>query len=483
MDKATVYAQAKTCISDKRARQMVTNSIDILRRFYRAKVNRELKFIATEIEDTIIDEVTTQHQSIEKTIENSALLSIDQNISHIQAGDLESVEKNVATFTNAISTAHILYPDFKFGFNEQGQLVSIRLNDEALKRHPPRLLVSAKAAKIGDTSLTEIDDQVLLKSYRHQIPISLDDVTAVQYLGDVRDPSQTTAAKVTGPHAEIAPPRFPELRCNVIIDGEVAVSYLLLRIKEILDNGTYVITNDEQNNFNFKVKMLMNMTSRQLSFTIKPTNTTNYELLQYRRFLKKASKAQKVVLQTLDQNIELASVNNLSQIDLVRLDNEIEFLQMVVAIEEFWDIHLSIPHEIQPRDHRLIYRLYSMIKNGVYQGVQEYFIFTAALSKALRESINNSESEKIHSLIYTNDIAVLLFDQTIRFPLLRRIDGVKIDHLEELKEEITSLDDGTQVKVKYIPAGQNKKIIYTDAFFSEETKQKLLNSQAMQSET
>jgi len=70
MDKAAYYAQAKTRISGDRARQLASASIDILRMFYRAKVNRELKFIAAEIEDTVIDEMATQHQMLEKKIED-----------------------------------------------------------------------------------------------------------------------------------------------------------------------------------------------------------------------------------------------------------------------------------------------------------------------------------------------------------------------------------------------------------------------------
>lgn len=476
MDKASEYARAKTCISDKRARQLISNSIDILRRFYRVKVNRELKFMAAEIEDTIIDEMTTQHQSLEKTIEKTTLLSIDQSISHIQTGDFDFVEKNITTYFNALGTTHTLYPDFSFGYNEQRRLVSIPLSDDALKRYPPHLSISAKSIKLGDESLTEINDQVLLQSYRHQIPILLDDVTAEQYLGDIRDPIQAVALEVTGAHVKLSPPEFPKaFSCNVIIDDNVVIDYLLLRIKEILDDDTYIITNDEQSNFSFKVKISVNRTSHQFSVSVAPNNPTNYAALQYLMFLKKASEAHKIVLKALAENRELLSVEKINPIDFDNLNFEIELLKKIVAIEKFWDTNLCIPHEIQPMEYDLINHLYSMINNGIYQGTREYFIFTFALSKPLRESINNSKSEKIYSPTYTDDISVSLFNQTIKFPLLRRIDGAKIDHLEELKEKIASLDDGAEIKIKYIPAGQNEKMTYYDAILSEQAMQKIMD--------
>lgn len=484
MDKAAFYAQAKTRLSDKRARQLASDSVDILRAFYRSKINRELKFMAAEIEDTVIDEMTTQHQSLgeatadlSRRIDEMLLLSIDRNIPLIQEGNLDLVEKNLSVFLKGISVAHTLPDDFKFGLNERGRLISIPISDDALKRYPPRFSISAKKAKLGDKLLTRIDDYALSQSYRHQIPISLDGVTAKKYLGDVLDPSQVEAEEMTGAHAVLYPPQLPKaFPCNVLIDGCVAVEYLLLRTKEILDDGTAIITNDEQEHFNFKIRISLNPSSDQLLFTVTPTNPTNYDALQYRIILRKASTAKKIVLKSLATNEEFLSAGKLEPIDIARLDSEIEFLDRIVTIEQFWGISICIPQEIRPTDHLLIDRLYSMAKHGIYQSKRERFVFKLGVSELTREAINNIEGEKTCSIAYTEDVTVLLFDQPIKFTLLRRIDGAKIDNLDALKKKVARLHDGEEIELKYVSAKQGEKMTYFDAIYTDEAEQKLLHS-------
>jgi len=408
-------------------------------------------------------------------VEETSALSIDHNISLIQAGNLDLVEQNVSTFIKGISTVHTLPRDFRFGFNERGQMISIPLSNDALKRYPPRFAVSAKSVKMGDTILTEIDDQTLSKAYRHQIPISFDVTAAKKYLGDIQDPSQVEAAELAGTHVIVYPRPFPKaFPCNVSIDGNVAVEYLLLRTKEVLDDGTLIITNDEQKNFNFKVRISINPTSHQLSFSVTPTDPTNYESLQYRLFLKKASVAKKITVKALAENVEFLSSGKLNPFNFDQLDDEIEFLEKIVTIERFFDITFCIPQELRNEDHLLIYRLYSMIVHGIYQGKRKHFNFTLEMSDLSRSSINTMVTDARFALAYTEDVSVTLFNQTIRFPLLRRIDGAKIDDLEGLKKKVAALTDGDEIELKYVPVDQDGFMTYSDAFYGEETKQKLL---------
>lgn len=247
--------------------------------------------------------------------------------------------------------------------NERGQMISIPLSDDALKRYPPRFTISAESVKIGDTLLTKIDDQTLSQAYRHQTPLSFDVIAAKKYLGDIQDPAQAEAEEMAGTHVVLCPRPFPKaFPCNVSIDGNVAVEYLLLRTKEIRDDGTWIITNDEQKNFNFRVEILANPTSHQFSFSIAPTNPTNYESLQYRLFLKKASVAKKIIVKALAENVVFLSSGRLNPFNFDQLDDEIEFLEKVTAIERFFDITCCIPQELKAEDHFLINRLYSMIE-------------------------------------------------------------------------------------------------------------------------
>lgn len=378
---------------------------------------------------------------------------------------------------------HTLPHDFRFDRNERGQLISVPINDDALKRYPPRFVFSAKSVKMGDVVLTKIDDQILSQAYRHQIPISFDAVAVKKYLGEILDPSQAEAEDMAGTHVILNPPQFKKaFPCNVSIDGNVAVEYLLLRTKEILDDGTIVITNDEQKNFNFKVRMLIDFASNHFSFSVTPTEPTNYECLRYRIFLKKASVAERITVKSLAENMELFTTGNLTPVDFDKLNNEIEFLEKVVVIERFFDVSFHIPQELGPKDYLLIHRLYSMIENGIFQDKRNYFNLTLEVSELSRKSINDMEEDANFALAYTLDMSIILFGQTIEFPLLRRIDGAKIENLAELKRKVMALNDGDKIELKYVPANKDGFILSSEAFFSEAAQQKLLSSHVEQSE-
>ena len=64
LKKAISYAQSNTNLSNKRVQKIVKESVAILHGYYRSKVNRELLFVATEIEDTISKRIDATEQDI-----------------------------------------------------------------------------------------------------------------------------------------------------------------------------------------------------------------------------------------------------------------------------------------------------------------------------------------------------------------------------------------------------------------------------------
>lgn len=107
-------------------------------------------------------------------------------------------------------------------------------------------------------------------------------------MGTVRDPSQSQTVNMVGRTAIIHPPAFPPaFPCNVKIDNEVVVEYLLLRTKEIEDDGTFVVTNEEQQHFPFKIVLKVHIGKGTLSVRIIPQTLSNKEELCFRQFLKK----------------------------------------------------------------------------------------------------------------------------------------------------------------------------------------------------
>ncbi|MFR3431343.1 MAG: hypothetical protein ACLTTH_15215 [Holdemanella porci] len=80
------------------------------------------------------------------------------------------------------------------------------------------------------------------------------------------------------------PPAFP---CSIKVGGKIYFEYVLLRTKEILDDGTYIVTNDEQRNakvnFEFRFKT---EGERIFSFTSHAKNMNSKEHLNYSMFIR-----------------------------------------------------------------------------------------------------------------------------------------------------------------------------------------------------
>ena len=90
------------------------------------------------------------------------------------------------------------------------------------------------------------------------------------------------------------------------MNGEIVFDYLLMRTREILDDKTYVITNEEQENRIFDAVFTVNMSSKTFNFNIRPLTKLNAEQLKYRKFIRDASKGGMVSIKALSLNIVLA---------------------------------------------------------------------------------------------------------------------------------------------------------------------------------
>ena len=294
-------------------------------------------------------------------------------------------------------------------------------------------------------------------------------------MGNVLDPIQHEAENLTGTHVILKPPTFPPaFPCSVFIDGELVIAYLLLRTKKIEDDGTIVITNEEQKNFNFMVTLEVNTSAASLNLSITPNSPPNVGALNYRRFLKKASSANCIELKDLEHNATfISSKANLVPHNFENLDSEIEFLEKIVAIENHFHISLTIPEKIEISDHQVINRLYSMIRDGKYCGNCRDVTMTFNLTEELRQSIRTI-GETACSFSCSLGMHVELFDRKLDFNIIRKIDSMRLDNFEKITKKIDALDNGDPIKVSFVSGNTDPNIHYSDMFYSEETAKNLL---------
>lgn len=481
MSKAVSYASAHTKFSADRTMKIVGQAVDLLSNFFRRKVNRDLLFIAGEIEDIILDEnaqtqalVAKGHEHLENVIRDTTALSVDNSLSKIDDGQLTSVQDKLSEFMNAISAKHTLFPYFGYRMTPENKMISFPLIEEAKERYPESYKITASSVRLGEQPINEIGTALFDKSYRHQLPIHIDVTNAKKYLGDILDPIQTEAEKMIGAHAIMTPPAFPPaFPCYVKIGSETVIPYLLLRTKEILDDGTIIITNDEQENFNFLISIRMVPSTQNLTFTVQPSNTTNKEYLNYRRFLQKALSGIEVTVVATNLNEPIIR-GNIDLPDIEHLDEEIDFLEKIVSIENRFGISICIPKAIQPADYFTINRLYDLIQGG-YKGEADRFDFSFELTEEVKKLILEL-TDNSYGIACSAEGVFTIFDQDISVSIFREIESVVIDNLPRLKEKINILDIGDQVKIGYIPSEGRKKCQYMDRIKTENVEDGLLFS-------
>ena len=481
-DKAAYYAQAKTKLSQKRARHLAVTAVEMLKHFFRSKIDWKTLFVATEIEDTIIAEMSKQHKAQErqidalaKQVQNDNIFSIGKNISLANNGQLDDVEKNVATFFARLGKTHILTPYYGFTMDGVSCLKSVPLRPDAVELYPPRLEITATEFKIGNKPLPNVDADTFNRAYRTQSPIEFDVTAAQKYLGHTLDPVQHEAEKLTGSHIVLNPPAFPPaFPCSILLDGETAVDYLLLRTERIEEDETIIITNDEQKDCSFRVILSLNTATKSFSWAIKENQSSNTDALLCRRFLKRAISAKRVELKSLNENkVFISSKAYLASHDSKKLDAEIEFLDRIVAIERQFHIALAIPKEIEPGDYQVVNRIYSMIQNGKYCGICANLVFSSALTEELRQSIY-AIGEEVYTFSCDLGVRAELFGQELNFRIIRTFYSVRLDGFEKVKEKLKVLDNGDQLKLPFVSSDMNPEIHYSDMFYSEERANKFL---------
>ena len=472
MSKSIQYAQSKTTMSEVRAKKMVTTSINILKKFYETKANRELSYYAARIEDTVIDEMTVLHSQLSQKFDQIAtkvdtisLLSIEHSMKLVEQGKVDEVGANLSKFFKALNTEHPLYPHYGFDMkNQNGEMISVALTKEGIDLYPPRFNITANSVKVGTKDISEIPYyDVLDYSYRYQSPIIVNVEIANKLLGNILDPVQAEAKEMQGCDMTIYPPEFPPaFPCNVSIDGEIIYDYLLMRTKQILDDGTIISNNAEQVNRAFAVTLTANLSAKKMHFNISPLNASNYEQLKYRKFMKKVSNGGFLEVKALSLNTVLGG----GKIDAFTLskqiDSEIELLKKVTTIEKYFQLTITIPQVITIEDHETINHVYQIIHDGSYSGRWSNFSAKFEFGEDLKCKIEEMK-DSAYIFAYSYIAKVELFDQIFTFPMRRALNAAKIKDMNKLKQKLKVLECGDIFTVSLVPDEDNEDGTYEDA--------------------
>ena len=251
INKGLQFSQANTKESNAKVTKLVANCIDVIRDFYKKQLTIKDYLLRSEIVDDIVENITDKmDKSRELVLSSQKELAEYSSYNFVQLvnnNQLNLAETKINNLFNIIATQHKLYPEYGYSLN-QGKLISVPLQENSIQKYPPIMDIKADL-QIGEyinyfNGLDPLDF-----SYRHQLDMIIQVKDARKLLGSIEDPCQYEAERMIGEnlvlkHKEF-PPAFP---CSIKVGGKTYFEYVLLRTKEILDDGTYIVTNDEQRN-------------------------------------------------------------------------------------------------------------------------------------------------------------------------------------------------------------------------------------------
>jgi hypothetical protein len=478
ISKAITYSQANTKLAKNRAVKLTAYAIDILRNFYRNQINKDLLFMATEIEDTVSsnvnEQLANQTQQLTSIIHESgqSLLSIEQNLILVKNGQIGDVESRLTSWINSLSSGHVLFPDYGYKLKSVGgkpQFQSIPLSNEATKKYPPKIKLIG-TVKIGNQYVNKISANAVDYANRHQLPIIIDVKEAQKLLGNIPDPVQHDAEKLVGKELMISPKPFPKaFPCSIRLDGNVVFEYILFRTQEILDDDTIVISNQEQSTCPFKISMKLLFSKQSVDFNLSIADGNNSDLLHYAQFMKKASEGAEITIKALSigRDIIKGKLNPFKfKCGFDTVDNEILFLEKIISLEKYFGTNINIPNEIFSDDYDALCYIFTLISGEKVSNSWDKVEFSFELTNGLISKIMEMDNSK-YIFSYVGNLDIPIYGEQYHLSIVRTYKQVKIKDLEKLKQKARILDIGDTIKIVCIPGESNGIGSYVDALHKE----------------
>ena len=469
VDAAVVFSKADTDEAKFRVSKYISICLDIIRGFYEEHHLSLKEFLLSDmIVDAVADEVaeaqttlmtavdSAKNEILAKIDNTGSLFSVDKALAFAKAGETDTIRDGIKKILDHISLEHPYYPHFGYDYRN-GMILSKPLTEEAKKLYPPKYVLTGPV-KIGNQYYNNPNGNPLDYSYRHQIPITLEISKATKLLGEKPDPRQDEMAGLEGQKLIASPPEFPPaFPCAIKVGETIFFEYILLRTQEILDDGTYIIGNKDQGgSFYFEIRINPQIPSSP-DFSMKIRNATNRELLNFVRFMTTLSKEKDlhIYVLALGEDIIAGYINDIDyQTGFSSVDEEIDFLERVCVIEDYFHIQLNLHGEISYMEYKTVIQISDLIRNEEVLGTWNEATFTGVLTQHFREELINMDKEE-YRFSYVGISHVELFGAEFEFRFMRTFKKAQIVDIEKVRRKAEVLDNGDDIKITFRAGNDN----------------------------
>ena len=468
IDAAIAFAKATTPESQKRVTYLVSQCMDIIRSFYTSGIKIQDYILAEEIVNAVDDNTRAIVNSATTEIKNElhaavaagSMFSLDSFVQQAASGNLTQAGRNLRMLFDRMSMEHPLFPYYGYELSNDS-LISKPRSQDAVKKYPPKFIFTGKV-RTGDRYINDPSMDIMDYAYRHQLIIAMDVEEAKKYLGDVLDPSQEEVRGLPGNVLYAKPPAFPPaFPCSIKVGDEVYFEYLLIRTQEILDDGTIIISNREQDNshFFFEFSIRPNIGDGG-SFKVNTTDLTNREKLLHLKFLNALMHEKKLSIHVLEAGKDLL-VSNVSGVDyesgFQSIEEEIDFWERVCVIENRFAVSLDVADSISQEDYELVIYLSDLITEDEVISTWGGAIFTGIIDNRFRENLLGMDETPM-AISYVGTCTITLWRTPMTVEFMRTYKMAIIKDLKKTKRKVAALEDGDALKITFVPGSDKTQI-------------------------
>lgn len=459
--KAQLYREAYNAatIDSNDAKQIIYTVIhaiiETVKQHYRTKLPDETKaamaemtddIVATDNENTkaVLDKLDRMERLYRNPINQFAVQEM------VERKDTVSLIDACNMLEHSLGKAHFLYPDYGIGRNSFGDYVSKPLSSAAMEKYPPIFKLKC-VASIGDRVLPQLTDADIEYADRHQHRITFDVLDAKKYLGQFEDQLQDEAQRMIGVTLVKEPKPFaPSEPYNIQINHCVVYNYIELRINEVLDDGTVVVSNKEQENCPIVFTLRIRENSSKCEFSLSLLEKTNKTLLQYQKFIEAIMDGKTLTIYSLKNGrseFEGSCGDFKEGEEHNNLKKEIEIIEYICELEDYFKTRIEIPTEITISEFQHLKYLHTLIKNREYNSKGGIYKLDMIMHEETKENISGMKDQDLVFVADTTSITKL-FGQAFEVPIRKIIQPAKVLDLDALKEKVNNMAVGDAFSIK-----------------------------------
>ncbi len=458
--KVISVSNAVTPESQSQVKSLAESVLQILYDFYLKSVDTGLLLAVNTITSELspkIDSLAKTVGQTQSTVEQLIISGLtESDIQKAQNGDNSHIALKAGIMQQAISSLHPVK-----GYRNQiidGKIISVPASPEAQK-NPPKMKITGKTM-LGDEPVSDITDETLDYAYRHQLSFKISVKDAKKYLGGILDPNQEEAKSLVGTTIIAKPQSFPPaFPVSLYCDDDCMFDYIMIRTQEILDDGSFIITNTEQTKAPYDFVMILNFSKNHAGVTVKPREcATTKELLLLHKFFLKARMGCTIRLKNLTEQTVFLELREpaLNNDDCNKRRFFIETLENLIVMETYYKTQLPLPEPVELADCRWIIFIGRLIKGEKISVPWEQFKFQLCVNESNKKNIQKG----IQDLTYIGSVSIKMWETQYSLPVAVTYKKARMKDEDRMIDIISRMEVGETISITYISDDGKGEAVY-----------------------